>query len=84
LASKIRFYDLSLRETKVLSSPEPCVHELALSPDRSRPSGYRRDASILKGDVAPCASGDLQRAGDDRGSSPALPLGALDPAWSSP
>lgn len=35
VANKIRFYDLSLRETKVLASPEPCVHELALSPDRA-------------------------------------------------
>ena len=35
VANKLRFYDpATLRETKVLDSPEPTVHELALSPDR--------------------------------------------------
>jgi DNA-binding beta-propeller fold protein YncE len=35
VANKIRFYDSSLREMKSLESPEPCVHELAVSPDRA-------------------------------------------------
>jgi DNA-binding beta-propeller fold protein YncE len=36
VANKIRFYDpQTLREIKVLDSPEPTVHELALSADRS-------------------------------------------------
>jgi DNA-binding beta-propeller fold protein YncE len=35
VANKIRFYDSALTEIKVIDAPEPCVHELALSPDRS-------------------------------------------------
>jgi DNA-binding beta-propeller fold protein YncE len=35
VANKIRFYDpISFKETKVLDGPEPCVHELAVAPDR--------------------------------------------------
>jgi DNA-binding beta-propeller fold protein YncE len=34
VANKIRFYDVRLREIKVIDGPEPCVHELALTPDR--------------------------------------------------
>lgn len=34
VANKVRFYDTALRETKVIDVAEPCVHELALSPDR--------------------------------------------------
>jgi DNA-binding beta-propeller fold protein YncE len=34
VGNKIRFYDpVSIGETKVLDGPEPCVHELALTPD---------------------------------------------------
>jgi WD40 repeat protein len=37
VANKLRFYDpVTLRETKVLDSPEPTVHELALSTDRKQ------------------------------------------------
>jgi DNA-binding beta-propeller fold protein YncE len=35
VANKLRFYDSSLVEMKVLDGPEPCVHELALAPDLS-------------------------------------------------
>lgn len=34
VANKLRFYDADWRERSVLDGPEPCVHELALSPDR--------------------------------------------------
>ncbi len=35
VGNKIRFYAPdSLKETKVVDGPEPCVHELALAPDR--------------------------------------------------
>jgi DNA-binding beta-propeller fold protein YncE len=34
VANKLRFYDPDWRERSVLDGPEPCVHELALSPDR--------------------------------------------------
>ncbi|MGH6923870.1 MAG: hypothetical protein ACRED5_09040 [Propylenella sp.] len=35
VGNKIRFYDpVSLKETKVLDGREPCVHELAVTPDR--------------------------------------------------
>jgi YVTN family beta-propeller protein len=35
VGNKIRFYDpVSFEETKVLDGPEPCVHELAVAPDR--------------------------------------------------
>lgn len=37
VGNKIRFYDpATLKETKVIDGPEPCVHELALSHDHSR------------------------------------------------
>lgn len=36
VGNKIRFYDAEIREMKVLDGPEPCVHELALAPDRRR------------------------------------------------
>ena len=37
VGNRIRFYDpASLQETKALDQPEPCVHELAIAPDRSR------------------------------------------------
>jgi DNA-binding beta-propeller fold protein YncE len=37
IANKIRFYEpRTLRETKVIDSPEPTVHELALACDRKR------------------------------------------------
>jgi DNA-binding beta-propeller fold protein YncE len=36
VANKVRFYDPdTIREIKVLDSPEPCVHELALSCDKT-------------------------------------------------
>ena len=36
VGNKIRFYDpQSLRETKSFDGPEPCVHELAISPDHA-------------------------------------------------
>jgi DNA-binding beta-propeller fold protein YncE len=35
VGNKIRFYDAEIRETNVIEGPEPCVHELALAPDRS-------------------------------------------------
>lgn len=34
VANKVRFYDPDLTERRALDGPEPCVHELALSPDR--------------------------------------------------
>jgi DNA-binding beta-propeller fold protein YncE len=35
VGNRIRFYDPhSLEETKVIDGPEPCVHELALAPDK--------------------------------------------------
>jgi DNA-binding beta-propeller fold protein YncE len=34
VANKLRFYDPDWSERSVLDGPEPCVHELALSPDR--------------------------------------------------
>lgn len=34
VANKLRFYDPDWRERSALEGPEPCVHELALSPDR--------------------------------------------------
>ncbi len=35
VGNKVRFYDpVSFQETKVLDGPEPCVHELAVAPDR--------------------------------------------------
>jgi DNA-binding beta-propeller fold protein YncE len=34
VANKLRFYDPDWRERSALDGPEPCVHELALSPDR--------------------------------------------------
>ncbi len=37
VGNKIRFYDpISMKETKVIDGPEPCVHELALSHDHAR------------------------------------------------
>ena len=42
VANKLRFYDLALRETKVLDSPEPCVHELASMTTGSSPSPVQR------------------------------------------
>lgn len=37
VGNKIRLYDpVSLKETKVISGPEPCVHELAISHDHRR------------------------------------------------
>ena len=35
VGNKIRFYDADIKEMKVLDGPEPCVHELAMSPDRT-------------------------------------------------
>lgn len=36
VGNKVRFYDPeTLAETKAIDGPEPCVHELALSPDRT-------------------------------------------------
>ncbi len=34
VANKVRFYDPDFTERRVIDGPEPCVHELALSPDR--------------------------------------------------
>ena len=34
VANKVRFYDADLTERRAIDGPEPCVHELALSPDR--------------------------------------------------
>lgn len=34
VGNKIRFYDTDIKEMKVIDGPEPCVHELAMSPDR--------------------------------------------------
>jgi DNA-binding beta-propeller fold protein YncE len=34
VANKVRFYDPDFTERSALDGPEPCVHELALSPDR--------------------------------------------------
>lgn len=34
LGNKIRFYDADIREMKAIDGPEPCVHELAMAPDR--------------------------------------------------
>lgn len=34
VGNKIRFYDADIKEMKVLDGPEPCVHELAMAPDR--------------------------------------------------
>lgn len=37
VGNKIRFYDpVTLKESKVIDGPEPCVHELALSHDHTR------------------------------------------------
>jgi DNA-binding beta-propeller fold protein YncE len=36
VGNKVRFYDADIKEMKVLDGPEPCVHELALAPDRKR------------------------------------------------
>lgn len=36
VGNKIRFYDSdALRQVKEIAAPEPCVHELAISPDRA-------------------------------------------------
>ncbi len=34
VGNKVRFYDADIKEMKVLDGPEPCVHELAMAPDR--------------------------------------------------
>lgn len=34
VANKVRFYDPDFTERRAIDGPEPCVHELALSPDR--------------------------------------------------
>ncbi|MPZ58716.1 MAG: hypothetical protein GEU91_19935 [Rhizobiales bacterium] len=34
VGNKIRFYDAGIKEMKVIDGPEPCVHELAMAPDR--------------------------------------------------
>jgi DNA-binding beta-propeller fold protein YncE len=34
VGNKIRFYDADIREMKAIDGPEPCVHELAMAPDR--------------------------------------------------
>lgn len=34
VANKVRFYDPDFTERRAVDGPEPCVHELALSPDR--------------------------------------------------
>ena len=34
VANKVRFYDADFTERRAIDGPEPCVHELALSPDR--------------------------------------------------
>ena len=34
VANKVRFYDPDFTERRAIAGPEPCVHELALSPDR--------------------------------------------------
>ena len=34
VANKVRFYDPDFTERRSIDGPEPCVHELALSPDR--------------------------------------------------
>jgi sugar lactone lactonase YvrE len=34
VGNKIRFYDADIKEMRVLDGPEPCVHELAMAPDR--------------------------------------------------
>ena len=34
VGNKIRFYDADIKEMKVIDGPEPCVHELAMAPDR--------------------------------------------------